>query len=102
MYYDIYVGLGGGFGGAEYVTTEEFDTEEEAMDYAYECACEEYSGYEGLYGIQSWEEIKEELITEYGEDEIADTDVDAVYNDERESWLNYYVKLNLTGEIPKL
>ena len=57
--YKIYAGLGGGFGGAQYIGTETFESEQAAYDYAFECACEEYDSYEGLHGLASYDNICE-------------------------------------------
>lgn len=84
--YRIYAGLGGGFGGAEYIETSEFQDEEQAMLYAWEAAMEVYDGYAGMYGISSYEELAEEY-PDYGDDELED-----MYLEEAESWLDYYVE----------
>ena len=44
-YYKIYAGLSGGFGGANYIDTLEFENEDAANDYAFESACELYYSY---------------------------------------------------------
>lgn len=80
----IYAGLGGGFGGAHYKETISC-TKEEAEDYAYQAAIEEYESHEGSHGLRTLEEIMEE--EGYDEEEAQE-----LYNDERESWLDYYVK----------
>ena len=94
--YNLYAGLGGGFGGMQYHYTEEFDTREEAVDAAYQIAREDYESYEGLYGLMSWTDIKEEYCHENGltEDQLTDEDyqmIDMSYEDELESWLSYAV-----------
>ena len=87
MKFKLSWGLGGGFGGsAEQDEVFEFDTEEQAIDYAYAKAVEEYESYEGLHGIRSLDEIKEEDGIE-DEDEAL-----CAYNEEMESWLDYSVK----------
>ena len=81
----IYSGLGGGFGGAHYIRTFT-GTKEQAEKEAYYAAIEEYDSYEGLHGLRTVDDIMEE-------DGIEDYDeAQQVYNDERESWLDYYVK----------
>lgn len=84
--YNIYAGLGGGFGGANLECSEYFSSQEEADDYAYACAVEEYESYEGLHGILGWAEVAEEndLDPEIDEDEI-----DVIYREEIESWIDY-------------
>lgn len=81
--YKLYAGLGRSFGGAEYIETVEANSEEEASMWAWEAACEIYQSYEGLYGIRSYETIMEEV----NEDTAWE-----IYEEERESWLDYYVK----------
>lgn len=85
--YKIYAGLGGGFGGARYETTEEFEKEEQAEEFAWECACQQFDSYAGLHGLQSVEDIMEEE----GCDE---EDAEEMYNEQRENWIDYYVKLD--------
>ena len=90
-WYKIYAGLGGGFGGAEYKGTFEFKTEEEAMQEAYECAIDDYESYAGYHGILDWEECKQDCIDSgWGDD---DATVNDRYQEEIESWINYYVDL---------
>jgi hypothetical protein len=92
--FKVYAGLGGGFGGARYETTEEFESEEKAVDYAYECACQVYESYAGLHGLLDWDGVKEDLIVSgfYTEEEITDEIIEEAYNESREIWLDYYVK----------
>ena len=81
----IYAGLGGGVNSVRYITTVE-GTRSEAEEMAYQEAISDYESYEGSGGIRSVEDIMEEDgIEDY--DEAHD-----VYVDERESWLEYYVK----------
>ena len=81
----IYAGLGGGFGNAKYIRTFT-GPKDQAEKEAYYAAIEEYESYEGLHGLRTVDEIMEE-------DEIEDQDeAEQVYNDERESWLEYYVE----------
>ena len=47
-YYKIYAGLGGGFGGAEYLWTDQYTSEDEAVECAYNQACELYYNYQGF------------------------------------------------------
>ena len=86
--YNLYAGLSGGFGGATYVGTYEFDNIEEATNEAYLLACEVYESYEGCHGILSWEECEAELL-ESGED-FDEEDVNLYYMEEKEGWLSYY------------
>lgn len=86
--YNLYAGLSGGFGGATYMGTYEFDTIEEATNEAYLLACEVYESYEGCHGILSWEDCEAELL-ESGED-FDEEDVNLYYMEEKEGWLSYY------------
>ena len=85
--YNLYAGLSGGFGGATYMGTYEFNTIEEATNEAYFLACEVYESYEGCHGILSWEDCEAELL-ESGED-FDEEDVNLYYMEEKESWLSY-------------
>ena len=89
--YNIYAGLGGSFGGANYKFTVEANSLEEAMDIAYQEAVEEYQQYEGLHGLKTWIDCAEELGADI-EEEDSD-DVDDLYNSEIESWIDYYAIL---------
>jgi hypothetical protein len=89
--YKIYYGLGGSFGGAKYDSTEEFDTQDEAMDYAYDCAAQQYESYSGRNGLPSYKDVSDELLEEY--EEVTDDDIDQAYNEAMERWLSYKVEL---------
>jgi hypothetical protein len=90
--YKIFAGLGGSFGGAKYVETIDVETEESAMNYAYESACEEYEGYAGMYGLTSYADIERDPEA-YSVDEDADEEIlFEAYDEERSSWLSYYVE----------
>lgn len=89
--FKIYAGLGGGFGGADYVGTLEFDNRDEALNYAYQEATDIYESYEGTNGILSMEEIEEDLRKSWGE-EPGDDDVRECYLEELEYWIEYYVE----------
>jgi hypothetical protein len=83
--YAIYCGLGGGFGGARFSHIQQFKSYEEALEYAWELACEEYEGMAGLHGLKDIDEIMhEEDIDDYDE-------AYEIFCDERESWVDYYV-----------
>lgn len=82
--YKIFAGLGGGFGGASYIGTYEFNSQEKADDYAYQEAIEIYESMEGLHGLESLEDVEGELGADYSEEEIY-----YEYEQRRESWLDY-------------
>ncbi|MBS1775990.1 MAG: hypothetical protein JSS64_06885 [Bacteroidetes bacterium] len=76
-------GLAGGFGGANNFLVIEARDFEDAEQQAYEMACEEYENYAGMNGLRDITQIMEE-------DEIESEDeAQEVFNDERESWLDY-------------
>jgi len=83
MLFKIYAGLSGGFGGAKYIETLEFESRDDAEQYAYDCAVECYESYEGSHGLRTFDEIMEEEDVE--EDEAID-----IYNEEMEDWLEYF------------
>lgn len=87
MKYNIYAGLGGGFGGATYQGTGEFNDEDSAAQYAYEIALEEYQSYEGFHGILDWYDVAEQEELDPEEDGEA---IDEAYQEEIESWIEYY------------
>ena len=94
--YNIYAGLGGSFGDANYQFTTLCETEDEALDEAFESACEKYEQYAGLHGLPDWEDAVLEYCenNNLSEDELTDEDsqeIEECYNDARESWLDYYV-----------
>ena len=106
--YDLYTGMGGGFGGARYNGTYEYDSEEEALQDAYNLAVEEYQSYEGSHGILSWEDCREDLIDTYadeGDDEHPyipdDEDVDLHYTEQVEGWIVYYIKIHDDNNPPE-
>jgi hypothetical protein len=88
--FKIYAGLGGGFGGSDYLGIHEFPNEDEAFDYAYESASEEYDGYAGLHGLRDRDEIIQEFIEQGFE--LDEEEIDIAYSEEKESWLDYDVK----------
>jgi len=84
--YNIYAGLGGSFGGASFITTEEFKNEDDAFEYAYDCAVEIYESYVGYHGLRTVEDIMEE-------DEVDESEAIETYQEEMENWLDYYAIL---------
>lgn len=83
--YIIGYGLGGGFGGARTFEVVYANSEEDAMQMAFDCACEEYEQYAGSNGLRCIDEIMED-------EDIDDEDLAIeIYEGERESWLDYSV-----------
>jgi len=81
--YIVSHGLGGGFGGARDFEVIQADSLEDAENWAWERACEDYDRYAGSNGLREVGEIMEEEDIE-DEDEAWE-----VYEEERESWLDY-------------
>lgn len=96
--YNLYTGLSGGFGGATFHLTEEFDSIDEATDYARELAIEEYESYGGCHGLVSMDEICERVCSErsISEDELSPEDEELIeneYMEEVEGWIDYVAVL---------
>lgn len=105
MKYDIYAGMSGGFGGANFIKTIDAETAEEADKYAYDEAWEEYESYAGYHGILSWDEIYDES-KEAGElDGMTDNKIEDyinnLYQEEVESWIEWYAEPHIDGIDPK-
>lgn len=89
--YNLYAGLGGGFGGAQLVATAMYTSAEEADQDAYTYAIEEYQSYEGCHGILSYEEVREDIRNSFGDKFADDEDyVNNTYIEEMESWITWY------------
>lgn len=82
--YNIYAGLSGGFGGANYIGTLRDSNLEEAEKYAYEAACEEYDSYAGSHGLRTVDEIMED-------ETLDERDAYETYLQEMEDWIECYV-----------
>lgn len=91
--FKVYAGLGGGFGGAKYIETVEAPNEMVAASIAHEYAVEEYEGFEGLHGLASYGDIVDNPA-DYGLDEDCEDEelLWEAYEEERSTWLDYYVK----------
>lgn len=93
--YNIYSGLGGGFGGAKYQYTGLFNSQEEATDEAYQRACEEYYAYSESHGLLTYEEAEEQAIDEGCTPGTKDFEVyiSEVFQEDIETWVDYYAIL---------
>ena len=92
--YNIYAGLGGGFGGAQYLYTIEANNKEGAEEIAYREAVEIYQDFEGTYGIMDWNDCAISLeIDPCTENDDLIAEVDELYNEEMENWIEYYAIL---------
>lgn len=79
-------------GGSYYEGPMEFRNKNEADEYAYNMAVEDYESFEGHHGIPGLGDIKD--YPEYyglSEDASEDEYWDA-YREERENWLDYWVE----------
>ena len=90
-WYKIYAGLDGGFGGATYRGTYEFETEDDAWKEAYDLAWEEYESYAGLYGLLDWDGAYEDWIESFNEIPT-DEQLHDHYTEIAEGWMDYYVR----------
>lgn len=81
--YIIGWGLSGGFGGARNFEVIKADSQNEADNWAFENACDEYESFVGSNGLREIGEIMEQDGIE-DEDEAWE-----IFQDERETWLDY-------------
>lgn len=109
-FFKIYHGMGGGFGGAQYDYTGEFENGDEAMEEARRLAVEDYESFEGSHGIMDIDDCRRALLIDAGVDEdaiddysgdfetlmeeydVSDEDAAEMYEEELESWITFYVK----------
>ena len=98
MRYNIYAGLGGSFGGATYQGTGDFSSRESAEEMAYQYAVEEYEMYEGYHGILDWYDVAENNNLD-PDDENNESEIDELYNEEKESWMEYYAILTEEDDL---
>lgn len=91
--YNIYAGLGGGYGGAKYQYTSLFESEEEAANESYYVAREEYTTYEGMRGLEDFSDAIEEArsMNPDLDDEELESIAEEIYNSYVEDWIEYYV-----------
>lgn len=99
--YNIYSGLGGGFGGASYQYTTLCESAEDAEKEAYESAVEECQSYEGFNSIPTWSDSLDAAMEEnpgVPEDELHEI-ADEIYNSIMEEWIEYYCILTEDDNI---
>ena len=75
--WQVKYGLGGGFGGCGEWEDTDCKTEEEAVNYAYELACEEYDSYSGT--ADALEE----------DPDLTEGELDDMWLEDREDWISY-------------
>lgn len=90
--YALYAGMTGSFGGATFQCFAECNSPDEAEQEAYQLAREAYESYEGMYGIMSWEDCRDDLVESFPDEDITDADVDAHYQEEVESWTEWWAE----------
>lgn len=93
--YNIYAGLGGGFGGAKYQYTSVYESEEEALEEAHQLAVEEYGSYEGMHGLLTYDEAETEARNLYpdGDEEDIENCISHLFDEDVDNWIKYYVVL---------
>ena len=83
MRFKITYDLGGSLCGSGDEFEEEFETQSQADQEAYEKACELYDSFVGMYGLRTEDDIaKEESLDDLDE-------IRQIFEQERESWLEY-------------
>lgn len=82
--YKIYAGLG--FGGVNYIRTTEETTKEWAETEAFNEACQIYDDLGGMHGLFNREEALED------DPDLCDKELDQMYNEDRENWIDYWVE----------
>lgn len=93
--YNIYAGLGGGFGGAKYQYTGLFETPEQAEEEAYMAASDEYESYGGHYGLLSYEEALRVAMEDNpgkSEEELEEC-INELFEEDKGIWLDFYAVL---------
>lgn len=96
MEFKLFAGLGGSFNNETCIGVEDFENKDDALDAAYEAACEIYDQYSGTHGVSSQEEILldlkgDETYSELTEDEL-DEEAWIIYDKERESWVIFHIE----------
>ena len=88
MRYDIFAGLGGGYGGAYWVATEDHPNEASADQSAFEHAREIWESYGGVSGIEGY--TFDEYLNDYPDG--TEEDYNCVDGESLESWADFYVE----------
>lgn len=92
--YNIYAGLGGSFGVANFIDTLDCANDEEAEQIAYEAAVELYEQSEGFHGLPDFNDCLEKAadlpdIFNMTREQYAEY----LYNSYKADWIEYYVVL---------
>ena len=94
-YYKIYAGLNGGYGGAQYRYTDEFEDLDEANDAAYAEASDIYDGMPKGTSLMSYEKAREEALLDFEEYDLNDSDhqeeleniIDEIIQEDMDHWI---------------
>lgn len=92
--FELYAGMGPGFGGTELVDTVICKDENEATMLAYWAARECYENYEGMHGLMSFQQCLDEVTEENPDldEESIEAAAQEMYTEEVENWIDYHVK----------
>lgn len=71
------------------------ENDEDASYCAWEEACNKYEDYLGLHGIRDISEIMEE-------EDCSEEDANEIFNNDRESWIDYWSNSHIETTIQKL
>lgn len=88
--FKIYAGLGGSFGGADYIGTYTFADYSEAEDFAYHEALDAYKMYEGSNGLLSYADCLDELKDELPDDGTLEDAAEEVYLNYVSDWIEFH------------
>lgn len=99
--FELFAGLGGGFGGAVSHGIFWFSTHEEAEHEAYLIACDEYESYGGNHGLDDMETVRQDLADSFYDGDYFAVPIDEAedaYRELVESWIEYKA-VELPSEI---
>ena len=74
---------------------EECENDEDASKLAWGLACNQYESYEGMHGIRDLYDIMED-------ENCSEEDAFEIYNEERESWIDYWVTSDIETKVNEL
>lgn len=94
--FEIFAGLGGGFGGAQSYGIYECANAKEAERMAYDFAWEEYESYGGCHGLDDADAVRQDLADSWydGDTEaVSEDEANQAYVEQVEGWIVWEVKL---------
>ena len=102
--FNIYAGLLGRYGGAQYQYTTLFENDAEALNQAHNDAIEIFEQNEGCLGIPRWEGFVSDCCDKYGMDitHLSENDCSIIerdWEDMQEEWLDFRVILTERDNI---